>query len=502
MISFSDPKALFKSVVKTKKYLLFEVALIVAAFFYYLYFANKGLDLFDEGYTLHAAERIAKGEIPYKDFALQYTPAYFYLLALLYKVFGFSIIVGRCLNLLVCSLVVCFTFLILNILKLTSFKIILLSFLGIVAFGYPLINIPLAVWPEVLISQILVYVFVSWIDSRSKKSFIYLIIIGTLLALSFSVRQNLGLGFILVINFLVFFSKKLELSERIKNLLVLDSVLLMLSFFWIYYFFLKDNIVGLLMFINFSRKFSTQFGFTYPPLSYILQPAGILKLLPYYLPYIFAFFVIWRFLKDKNWKLLSVFIVPLVGFVTYIYPNSELLHVYPFWGSIILAMVIFISNQKKNILAILMISLMIMIGFYLTLFREYYRYHPPYSAQNTFINLPRTKGIQTDKITADGIMSLANFINSRTQKNDYVFAYPYYPELYFILERRDPSSDIIYFPPLWHQYSDDVILTEVKNKQVKYIIVQNDYLNESKLSRFIQKQKEVFKNKVFIVFKT
>ena len=101
---------LIKFMPKIKKYVVMEIILLLGAVLYYLSFVNKGIDLFDEGYFVHAAERIFQGEQPYRDFALQYTPVYFYLLAFLYKIFGPSILVGRFFSLSICILIVFFTF--------------------------------------------------------------------------------------------------------------------------------------------------------------------------------------------------------------------------------------------------------------------------------------------------------------------------------------------------------------------------------------------------------
>ncbi len=492
---------------KIKRYVVLEIVLLLGAVLYYLFFVNKGIDLFDEGYFVHAAERIFQGEQPYKDFALQYAPAYFYFLAFLYKIFGPSILIGRFLNLLICLLIIFFTFFILNKLKLTSYKIIFFSFLGIIAFGYPLLNISTIIWSVVLVSQMLVLVNIYWLEADNWKHYICLFIIGSLLAISLSLRQNLGLAFILLWNFLVFFEKSNPLPQKIKNLLVINITWFVLTFFWVYYLFFKDNITGLIEFINFSKKFSTQFSFTYPPLSFILKPFGILKLLPYYLPLVFLLFII-RYLFDKNkdWRIISFGLVALTGFITYIYPNSELLHVYPFLGLILVSMVIFFLTKKVRLIyrgeliITFVICLMIGIGFYLTLFREYERYQKPYRFQNTSLDLPRTKGILIDKTTAENLISLSKFINERTSKNDYIFSYPYYPMIYFILERRNPSKDLIYEIRLWHQYDDQIILNEIKQKKVKYIVTSYGYVFDSDISRFITKQKEVFKNESFKVF--
>jgi len=488
-------------------YLFFELILLLGAFCYYLFFANRGIELFDEGYFVHAAERIFQGEQPYRDFAFQYTPAYFYLLAFLYKIFGPSVLAGRFLSLSICMLIICFNFLILNKLKLTSYKIIFLSFLGIVSFGYPLINIPTPVWPIVLISLALILANIYWLKLNSSKHYFYLVIIGLLLGLSLSLRQNLGLAFILLWNFLIFFEKSKPLLQRIKNLLVINTTWFVFTFFWVYYFFSGDNIVSLIEFINFSKKFSTQFAFTYPPISFILKPLGIFKLLPYYLPLIFLLFVVrYLFGKNKNWNIISFSLVSLTGFIMYVYPNSELLHVYPFLGPILAsAIIFFLANEVKlidrgKLIITFIIVLMIGIGFYLTLFREYYRYNPPYRLQNTSLNIPRARGIMVEKTMANNLTSLSKFMNQRTLKNNYIFSYPYYPMIYFILNRRNPSKDLIYALRLWHQYDDKIILDEIKNKKVKYIVTSFGYVFDSDISRFIAKQKEIFKNSYFKIF--
>src|SRR5262249_40239688 len=49
----------------------------------------------DEGIILQGAERVLHGEVPYRDFFSFYTPGSFYLIALLFSVFGVSFMVAR-----------------------------------------------------------------------------------------------------------------------------------------------------------------------------------------------------------------------------------------------------------------------------------------------------------------------------------------------------------------------------------------------------------------------
>lgn len=49
----------------------------------------------DEGIVLRGAERILRGEVPYRDFFSFYTPGSFYLVAILFRTFGDSFLVAR-----------------------------------------------------------------------------------------------------------------------------------------------------------------------------------------------------------------------------------------------------------------------------------------------------------------------------------------------------------------------------------------------------------------------
>ncbi len=56
------------------------------------HFSTRDLD---EGIILQAAERVLRGQIPYRDFFIFYTPGSIYIQAALFKVFGDSLVVAR-----------------------------------------------------------------------------------------------------------------------------------------------------------------------------------------------------------------------------------------------------------------------------------------------------------------------------------------------------------------------------------------------------------------------
>ncbi len=484
-----------------QRYKLFEVVLLFAGLLYYLVFFNKGLVLFDEGYFVHAADRILSGEMPYKDFSLQYAPAYFYVLALLFKIFGSSIIAERFFAVAMCLAILAVTFLILNKLRANSYPVIFLSFLCVIAYGYPLMNIANIMWANVLTALLTVLVYLHWHSSNERRGYMYLIIMGTLLALSLCLKQNIGLVCFLVCNFLVLFSKKRSALQIIREAAVLNGICVLLTVGWIYYFFLRDNISGLLAVIEYSRKFAQSTAFTLPPLTFIRQPFGIFKLLPYYTPLAFAVFLMgYLFRQKKDWGKFAFAIMAVTGFAVTIFPQSDLLHVYPFLGSTLVSILLFSYTRKKfRIFMLTLISIHILIGFYLTLFTRSYRYEAYYSQTNTPLPLPRTAGILVEKHQASDLIALSNFMKTHTKQNDYILAYPYWPMLYFILERRNPTKDPIYYLRTWHFYDDTVAINDMRHKNVKYIVVAGAYKFDTDLSRIIQKQKLVFSSS-FLVY--
>src|SRR5690349_12750683 len=64
-------------------------------------------DFAREGISTVGAERILAGEIPYRDFWTMYAPGQFYLLALLFKIFGAHLLVEVVASSIICAAAVC-----------------------------------------------------------------------------------------------------------------------------------------------------------------------------------------------------------------------------------------------------------------------------------------------------------------------------------------------------------------------------------------------------------
>ena len=69
---------------------------IFALFFAYLFVNSRmSYNLYDEGIISYGATRVMNGDIPYKGFWTMYAPGQFYVVALLFKIFGLKLIVMR-----------------------------------------------------------------------------------------------------------------------------------------------------------------------------------------------------------------------------------------------------------------------------------------------------------------------------------------------------------------------------------------------------------------------
>lgn len=484
--------------------LLFGLFLIPVAI-YYLFFINKGIVMYDEGYYLHLSERILNGEIPYTDFYSTHTPGFFYILAILFKIFGTYIMVGRILTMSICLIIIFLTLVILKKFSIPSIKLTIFSLLIMISFGYPLINIPVVVWINVVLYQLLSITLISWFEAKAEFYFEYkyLLVIGILLAVSLFLKQNLGIAAIFTINFFIFFSKNKQLLNKVKSLIFVNFIWMAPSSIWIYFLLIKPSLNQMQDFIIFNQQLLFAYPFSYPPVSYILQPLGFFKLLPYYLPILLLIITFYNLLKKKkDWKIIYFFSLSLVGFFITILPTSDLIHVYPFLGMILVSFLVFTQRKKTrfNALIILFIILTTASGFYLTFFKGYYRYELPYSLQTTSIPLERAKGIFVDKQLSQDITYLSKFIYKNTSKEDYVFVYPFSPIFYFILDRKNPSKSSAFLPI--HIGKDQQInaIKEIEARNTKYIITSNAYKFNTELSNYIQNQKEVFAAGRFKVF--
>lgn len=107
-----------------KNRLIFLFVLVFSILFLYgsIYISYN---IYDEGIVVYGASRVLKGDIPYRDFWTMYAPGQFYVIALLFKIFGESLFITRLYSATINLLIVLMVYFIVK--RLSSEKLALLS---------------------------------------------------------------------------------------------------------------------------------------------------------------------------------------------------------------------------------------------------------------------------------------------------------------------------------------------------------------------------------------
>src|ERR1700733_103792 len=99
--------------------LLFAIALLIQ-----LIAVRRIIGTFDECLSLYGADYILHGGRPYRDFLTPYGPAQFYLLALCFKIFGTSALVGRIYDACIRAGIACASFVLVTLLSHRKYAVL------------------------------------------------------------------------------------------------------------------------------------------------------------------------------------------------------------------------------------------------------------------------------------------------------------------------------------------------------------------------------------------
>lgn len=459
---------------KKIEHLLIIILTTLALSFFY----NKGLSTADEGYILHAAQRLHNGEFPYRDFNFIYTPGSLYLISATYTILGESILSGRLLVVITAILTSSFTYLITY--KLSKNKLVAtLSVLLYLAWAPSHINFPFPVIFCLLTGMISLFIFMKILENPKK---LYYFLLGLGVALTFFFKQNFGLALILEYSILLIFLKKL----RKENIFYFSGLFLGIAAFCLYLLF-TNSIYGFISYFRYVfREYFILHKIIAPSLYDSSNPiASILKICVYLSPIILSALVFFYCLhkKKKIQFIAGTFFVGLY-YLAGIYPSTDYVHISPLLSLLGLPLAIFtnIKHSKFIILAYMLFFLIIISGFYTALFKGFYRWGEPIVRQKYYLSHPRMKVWYSD----EGIVSLVNYIQDNTLSTDYIYFYFYEPMFYFVSNRRNSLKYLDSFLPdekLQREY-----ITSIKNRNTK-LVISSDPLNtspKSSLTTYIQ----------------
>ncbi len=169
------------------KYISVIIIILTLGLAYLFLGIDYGLNIYDEAIGLYGAERVAAGDVPYKDFWTLYAPGNFYLMAALMSVFGWSIISERIITILITYLC-CVLIYVISAQVYGRRKALLPFAIAIVWCGF----VPMygrAVPPALVFSLISVLFLFKFFDSQLRKWLIYA---GAALAITGVFRHDMG----------------------------------------------------------------------------------------------------------------------------------------------------------------------------------------------------------------------------------------------------------------------------------------------------------------------
>jgi 4-amino-4-deoxy-L-arabinose transferase-like glycosyltransferase len=146
----------------------------------------------DEGITLQGAQRILQGEVLYRDFFSFFTPGSYYLLSLLFKLFGNSFLTARTALVLFGGLFSVVTYLLARRVSQRSAALIVAGLVSFTCLPYRFMV--LHNWDSTFFACLAVYTYVRMIESRST---LWAFAAGTFASLTFLFEQSKGGGLIL-----------------------------------------------------------------------------------------------------------------------------------------------------------------------------------------------------------------------------------------------------------------------------------------------------------------
>ena len=452
-------------------YFLIPILIIL----YFVFFLNRSLAIYDEGYILEASRLIHLGKIPYRDFYFQYTPLIIWLGALWFKIFGVGILKLRWLALLISLATVIVGHFIAR--KIFNRSIVFLVTLGFIVWGFPQTNF---LWPSSTALLFLFLVIYFLIKFTEEPKNLYLILSGISVASSLLTKQNLGLATFLGASVYILYLW-LKKNKGFGFLWFFGGHLLVIMLAALILGIDPKTIAGLKEFLTRSLGVITGKSLFAPyPLISRLDPgfSGLVKwvgktfiyFFPLLLYIISAFFTI-RKRKQKDLWYLFFFLTGLY-FLAMIWPLSDLVHLTFAVPAIILMSAGFTLFKSKFWTKFAKISLILLIfaGFYKTFFMRYYTFETPYLLQTRVVSINGEKFYLDEKYSV--IANRLSELKTSVFRGKVVFAHPYMPMFYYLIDQTAPTYELYTVDSLLSHPDQLKVINELKEKNVDFVILE------------------------------
>ena len=320
------------------KKILFLIILLIINAAYYLPIMKSPLAPYDEGVIIVGAERVMKGQVPYKDFLTVYGPAQIYTLAALFKTFGITTTVERIYDIAIKSLLSLFIFLIIRLLSSNKTAIVgwIMSLVWIeysYFHAYP-------VYPAILFTFICIYCLLL----HMKQDNLFYVVLGAVsMVCAILFRHDLGGLAAVAIALVLLLQKIMGRQKSWSPLICYIATGVITAMPAIIYFVVASDIEAIfndLILIPLDMV-GTQQRLPYPPLSRYNLPFFVFPFV--LLAGVITFFIS---LKGKmgNTVVYGILLISLVGivFINQLWGRSDTIHLLPVaLAGILLAPILF-----------------------------------------------------------------------------------------------------------------------------------------------------------------
>jgi len=455
---------------KVSKNNLFIVILLIISVIYYIPIIKSPLAPFDEAVILVGADRIMKGEIPYKDFLTIYGPAQIYTLATLFEFFGVSVTVERIYDIIIKSFLSIIIFLIIR--KIASNKTAIIGWvMSLIWIEYSYFHV-YPVYPAVLFTFISVYFLLFHIE-QEKKSYVVLSAISIVIAILF--RHDLGGLAALVITTILILRKKISKQKSWLPLIYYIATGIITSVPVIIWLLIYSDINAALNdLIYYPLSIPGQQGLPYPVLSrwnlpfYVFPSVLLIGLLTFI-----------KLIKQKmiNTTAYGILLISVVGivFCNQLWGRTDITHLIPsslaaiLLSPILMHTLLKINSQSSRFYAFIFMLFIIFFGITLSKPLEKKFQLLPRNYSISVIN-PDIKRAKYAFISQD-IKDVVSFIQNITTLDEYIYVgvknhdnlVMNDPIFYFLAERNCATK--------YHELSPGHVTT---------VKIQNEMVNELK----------------------
>ncbi len=463
----------------SKKLPFFIILFIISSIFYFP-IINTPLGLMDEGLILVGAERTLKGDVPYRDFFLMYTPGQTYIIAALFKVFGTSVVVERVYDIIIKSLLSLSVYMSIRLLcsNITALTGWAMSLIWVGASSFP----AYPVYPALLCMFAASYCLILHLN-RGQTPYVALCSIFIVLAIMF--RHDLGGVAAIAITLVLLLSRVMRVQRSWTPLMsyIIYGVLAALPVLaYLYMNSAMESMIEYLLLFPLTG-FGDHYSFPYPSLNR--------NTLPFYVfPAVLLTGIISSVIMIKsdknNISAYGVLLISLFGtfFLNQARVRSDMIHLLPAaLTGIVLAPILLhmlpeklsMSKKHKNVLIVLFI-----IVFSATLYNpasKILMFFPgKYTLQTVTPDIPRVKHL---KISSD-LKNAVAYIKSNTPEDSAIYVGVKnhdklvfnHVAVYFLAERKSATR--------YHELSSGLTNTlaiqeemveELKDNSVKLIVL-------------------------------